>query len=81
VCCTVLGCNAAGAGRGEQAAQLLGRADQLHMEAGVPVPPFLHDDLAWARETTETRLGVDAFRAEFERGRLGRLGDELAFSA
>ncbi len=41
VCCTVLGCIAADAGRVEDAALLLGRASGFHDEAGAPVPPFL----------------------------------------
>ena len=80
VCCAVLGCLAADAGRAEQAAQLLGQADTLRREAGAPVPPFLRDDLDRARETALAALGADAFAAAFEHGRHTHLGD-LAFRA
>jgi hypothetical protein len=79
VCCTVLGSVAAERGDGEQSARLLGHADGLRSEAGAPVPRFQCDDLDRAREMAFVQLGPEAFRAEFELGRLGRLGQEVTF--
>jgi tetratricopeptide (TPR) repeat protein len=79
LCCAVLGILAARAGRGEQAAQLLGHADRLRTDAGAPVPTFQRDDIDCARDTAVTLLGHDSFVAAYEFGRHGRLGQEVAF--
>ncbi|HEX2781944.1 MAG TPA: BTAD domain-containing putative transcriptional regulator, partial [Ilumatobacteraceae bacterium] len=79
VCCGVLGVIAADGGNGEQAARLLGHADGLRHEAAAPVPRFQRDDLDRAGETAASLLGPDAFRAEFELGQRGRLGQSVAF--
>jgi hypothetical protein len=79
VCCAVLGILAADGGNGESAARLLGQADHLRDEAGVPVPKFLGADLDRAHEKASSLLGPDAFQADFERGRDGRLGESVAF--
>jgi hypothetical protein len=68
-CCAVLGGVAADAGRHEQAARLLGRADDLHGQAAAPVPPCLRDDLDRVRAAASAQLGDDAFVAAVERGR------------
>ncbi len=78
-CCTVLGCVAAGAGRAEQAAQLLGHAAHLRAEAGVPEPPFLSADVTRATEAATVLLGRDGFAAAARSGHDGRLGADLDF--
>ncbi len=77
VCCDVLGAIAADEGLVEHAAELLGHADELHREAGAPVPAFQRADVARAREAAVAGLGRAAFDAAFERGRRGHLGHEL----
>ena len=69
---------AADAGDGEWAARLLGHADHLRTEAGGTVPAFLCDDLDRTRTHVLTLLGADAFEAELELGRHGRLAHEVA---
>jgi hypothetical protein len=71
VCTAILGCLAADEGRAEPAAQLLGRADDLHRRAGSCVPPFLCEDVTRACEAAMAELGPDAYEAAFERGRRG----------
>lgn len=79
-CCSVLGVLAAEAGDGERAARLLGHAERLRSDAGAPVPPFQHDDIDRARDSTVAALGHDAFLAALELGRRGELGAEVAFA-
>jgi hypothetical protein len=79
VCCTELGIVAVEAGDAEQAARLLGHADRLRSDAGVPVPKFQCIDLGRAREAASALLGPDAFEAAFDLGRNGQLGESVAF--
>ena len=78
VCCEVLAAIAAERDEPERAATLLGQAERLRAESGVEVPAFQHDDVVRAREAAVAALGAAAFRAAFERG---RLGDEVASTA
>ena len=81
VCCTVLAGVAADAGQGERVALLLGHAEHLRTDAGTPVPTFQRDDLARTQAEAISLVGCDEFGAAFERGRLGRLGTEVAFTS
>jgi hypothetical protein len=78
-CCVVLGGLAAEAGRGEQAARLLGHADRLQTDARTPVPAVQLDDLDRTRTAAVALLGPDAFMTEFGLGQRGRLGHEVSF--
>ena len=56
VCCVVLGVlSPPAAGHGEHAAELLGHADRLLVDAGAVVPPFQRDDVERARRTAVAR--------------------------
>ncbi len=67
------GCRAALSGQARLAAQLLGAADTVRVEAGANVMPFLAPLLAQATETAAAALGAARFEAEFEAGKgLGR---------
>ncbi len=78
-CCTELGILAAEAGDAERAARLLGHADRLRRDGGVPVPRFQCSDLDGAREAASALLGPGAFEAAFELGQHGQLGQSVAF--
>ena len=79
VCCVVLGSVAAEAGSGELSAQLLGHAEHLRNEAGATIPQFQRVDLDRALVAASALLGDDDFRTEFDRGRQGLLGQDVAF--
>jgi hypothetical protein len=79
VCCAVLAILAADEGDGEQSARLLGHAEGLRNDGGAPVPRFQCDELDRAGNAASTLLGPDAFRAAFELGRHGRLGQSVTF--
>jgi len=69
----VLGCIAAGSGQARVAAQLLGAAETIRLQAGARVMPFLEPLLAGAEKTAAAALGPSRFDAEFRAGRcLGR---------
>jgi tetratricopeptide (TPR) repeat protein len=80
-CCAVLGAVAAERGDHVEAAQLLGKAEQLWSDAGAPVPPFQRDDIETARATAEAALGGDALLAAWERGAAAPMEDLLASRA
>jgi predicted ATPase/DNA-binding SARP family transcriptional activator len=79
VCCTELGILAVEGGDAEQAARLLGQADRLRSDVGVPVPRFQCNDLDRALETASALLGPEAFAAAYDLGRHGRLGQDVTF--
>ena len=79
VCCTELAILAVERGDAEQAARLLGHADRLRRDVGVPVPRFQCNDLDRARETASALLGPEAFEAAFDLGQHGQLGQNVAF--
>jgi predicted ATPase len=66
--CQVLAVIAADREQPEQAATLLGQADDLATDTGVGIPDLLQPDVARTREAATTALGHDAFHAAFERG-------------
>jgi hypothetical protein len=68
-CCEVLGIIAADDNKQGEAAKLLGHADRLRREVGVPVPPFHCDDVMHAQDAARSSLGADAFIAAFEEGK------------
>ena len=78
-CCTELGILAVESGDAEQAARLLGHADRLRTEVGVPVPKFQCNDLDRARQAASALLGAEAFEAAFDLGQHGQLGHSVAF--
>ena len=65
------------AGDAEHAARLLGQAERLRSDVGVPVPKFQRDGLDRALETASALLGPEAFQAAFEFGQHGRLGHSV----
>jgi hypothetical protein len=79
VCCAVLGSVAAEAGKGEEAAQLLGHADRLRRQAGAPVPTFRREDRDRSVAAAIEQLGQDGFTDAFERGARGQLGQDVVF--
>jgi predicted ATPase/DNA-binding SARP family transcriptional activator/tetratricopeptide (TPR) repeat protein len=68
-CCEVLGMIAADDHDPEEAAKLLGHAERLRRDVGVPVPAFQHGDVLRAQEAAASALGRDAFAAAFDKGR------------
>jgi DNA-binding NarL/FixJ family response regulator len=64
-----LGCGAAGSGQARVAAQLLGAAETIRLQAGARVMPCLEPLLARAEETAVAALGPSRFDAEFRAGR------------
>ena len=80
VCCTELGILAAAACNAEHAARVLGHAERLRSDAGVPVPRFQCTDLDRALEAASALLGPEAFQAAFELGRHGQLGHSVLFT-
>jgi predicted ATPase/DNA-binding SARP family transcriptional activator len=81
VCCTELGILAVDAGEAEHAVRLLGQAERLRSDVGVPVPRFQREGLDRALETASTKLGSEAFDAAFDFGTHGRLGQSVTFEA
>ncbi|MEY2400781.1 MAG: hypothetical protein QOJ08_892, partial [Ilumatobacteraceae bacterium] len=81
VCCTELAILAVEAGDAERSARLLGHADRLRSDVGVPVPKFQCSDLDRAREAASALLGPEAFEAAFDLGKHGQLGQDVAFKA
>jgi predicted ATPase/DNA-binding SARP family transcriptional activator len=79
VCCTELGILAVEGGHAEQAARLLGHAERLRSDVGVPVPRFQGNDLDQAREAASALLGPEAFAAAFDLGKHGQLGQDVTF--
>jgi predicted ATPase/DNA-binding CsgD family transcriptional regulator len=64
-----LGCIAAGAGQVRVAAQLLGAAETIRLQAGARVMPCLEPLLARAADTAVAALGSTRFDTEFRAGR------------
>jgi tetratricopeptide (TPR) repeat protein len=79
VCCTELGILGIEAGDVEHAVQLLGQAERLRSDVGVPVPRFECDGLERAVEAASSLLGPARFQAAFDLGRAGQLGDSVMF--
>jgi len=71
-----LGCHAAGSGQARFAAQLLGAAETIRLQAGAGVMPCLVPLLARAEEAAIAALGRARFDAERDAGR--RLGRRAA---
>jgi predicted ATPase/DNA-binding SARP family transcriptional activator len=79
VCCTELGILAVERGDADQAARLLGHAERLRSDVGVPVPKFQCDGLDRARDAASALLGPEAFQAAFDLGLHGQLGQSVTF--
>jgi predicted ATPase/DNA-binding SARP family transcriptional activator len=79
VCCAELAILAAEEGRAGHAARLLGHADRLRSDAGVPVPNFQCKGLDLALGTASALLGPEEFQAEFDFGHQGLLGQGVTF--
>ncbi|MEV4177927.1 LuxR C-terminal-related transcriptional regulator [Nonomuraea sp. NPDC049709] len=73
-----LGCHAAGSGRAQPAARLLGAAETVRAGAGAGVLPYLAPLLARAEETARAALGAAGFEDEFAAGR--RLSRDAAIA-
>jgi DNA-binding NarL/FixJ family response regulator len=68
-----LGCRAAGSGRPQVAARLLGAADTVQAGVGATVLPYVAQLVDQAKEATRAALGKARFQADFEAGqRLSR---------
>jgi len=76
--CSVLAVIAAESGDAPRAARLLGHAERLLDEAGMPVPPFLQIDVDRTRDLAATALGPERLDAEIQAGREGDLARELS---
>jgi len=63
---------AAGEGRFEDAARLLGQARGELDEIGAPEGDFAQDMVAWTKDRAREALGEDAFDAAYAAGREGR---------
>jgi predicted ATPase/DNA-binding CsgD family transcriptional regulator len=64
-----LGCHAAGSGRPQLAARLIGAAETVQSGVGaIVLLPYLDSLVAQAKESTEEALGERRFQAEFEAG-------------
>ena len=60
----VSGIIAADDNRPEEAAKLLGHADRLRSDVGVPVPGFQREAVVHARDTAASSMGREAFAAD-----------------
>jgi predicted ATPase/DNA-binding CsgD family transcriptional regulator len=68
-----LGCRAAGSGRPQVAARLLGAAETVRAGVGATVLPYVAQLVDQAKESTSAALGERRFQADFEAGqRLSR---------
>ena len=79
VCCTELGILAVADGDAEHAARLFGQAQRLRSDVGVDVPMFELVELDQAIDAACGMLGPDAFRAAFDFGQQGQLGENVTF--
>jgi predicted ATPase/DNA-binding CsgD family transcriptional regulator len=64
-----LGCVAAGSGQARVAAQLIGAAETVRMQAGASLIPILAPVIAHAEELAVTALGASKFDAEMNAGK------------
>jgi predicted ATPase/DNA-binding CsgD family transcriptional regulator len=75
-----LGWHAAGSGRPQLAARLLGAAETVQAGVGASVLPYLLPLVAEAAESTAARLGAPAYQAEFDAGRRMNRDDAIALA-
>ena len=75
-----LACHAAMVGRAQQAARLLGAAENLQAETGITLMGHMEPLLKQARETISGSLGAPTLESELQAGRRMAMDEAIAFA-